>query len=258
MNKTTYDKLSRIRGGKWVLGIYSWLKIRFRFIYGFFSYQAKSKRNPRQINLSLGSFILKPMFKDVTAKTSFDSHYVYHTAWAARVLKEEGIKKHIDIGSHHYFATLVSAFIPIDFYDYRPLSIDMTGLSCGKADLTQLDFSDNSIYSLSCMHVVEHIGLGRYGDPIDPNGDLKAMIELSRVVEPGGHLLFVVPVGKTKLCFNAHRIYNPTDITKIFNNFKLLEFAVVTDKKKFIRFSNPEFYKMETYACGMYHFQKPH
>ena len=251
-----YDKLSQIWGTKWLLRIYSWLKIRVRFIVGFFIYQAKSHRNPRQTSMGLGSYKIKPVFKDATTNTFFDSHYVYHTAWAARVLKEKKIKHHIDIGSHHYFAALVSAFIPLDFYDYRPLSIDVSGLSCRKADLTQLDFTDNSIYSLSCMHVVEHIGLGRYGDPIDPNSDIKAMIELSRVVEPGGHLLFVVPVGKPKLCFNAHRIYNPTDIINIFNNFKLLEFAVVTDKKEFIRFSNPEFYKMETYACGMYHFQK--
>ena len=78
----------------------------------------------------------------------------------------------------------------------------------GSADLTQLHFESESIESLSCLHTVEHIGLGRYGDPIDYDGDLKAIRELKRVVVKGGSILFVVPVGKPKIIFNAHRIYS--------------------------------------------------
>ena len=47
-----------------------------------------------------------------------------------------------------------------------------------------------------------------YLSPIDPEGDLKAVKELSRVVTKGGSLLFVVPVGKPRIQFNAHRIYS--------------------------------------------------
>jgi hypothetical protein len=45
------------------------------------------------------------------------------------------------------------------------------------------------------MHVVEHVGLGRYGDPIDANGDAQAIKELKCVLWPGGVLYFVVPTG---------------------------------------------------------------
>ncbi|NDC42314.1 MAG: DUF268 domain-containing protein, partial [Chitinophagia bacterium] len=56
-----------------------------------------------------------------------------------------------------------------------------------------LPFESDSIPSLSCMHTIEHVGLGRYGDQLDPQGDLKAIAELKRVVQPGGDLLFVTP-----------------------------------------------------------------
>ena len=53
------------------------------------------------------------------------------------------------------------------------------------------------------MHVIEHIGLGRYGDEMDPDGDLKAIDELKRVLSRKGDLLFVVPVGKPKIMYNV-------------------------------------------------------
>jgi len=151
---------------------------------------------------------------------SYDAHYVHHTAWAARVLAETKPKKHVDIGSLLYFSTILSAFVNIEHYDMRPTDLFIPGLFIGQADLMALPFEDNSIESLSCMHVVEHCGLGRYGDPLDPDGDLKAMRELQRVLAPGGQLLFVVPVGKPEIVFNAHKIYDPKQILKVFEGLE--------------------------------------
>jgi hypothetical protein len=119
---------------------------------------------------------------DKSNNTNFDTHYIYHPAWAARILKELNPEIHIDISSSLSFCSIVSAFLPIEFYDYRPASISLSNLKSNHADLTKLFFKDNSIHSLSCMHTVEHIGLGRYGDPIDYDGDLKAINELKRVL----------------------------------------------------------------------------
>ena len=69
------------------------------------------------------------------------------------------------------------------------------------------------------------------GDPIDPEGDLKAITELKRVVKKGGSILFVVPVGKPKIMFNAHRISDPTMILNYFSGFELRNFSLVTDRK---------------------------
>ena len=93
-----------------------------------------------------------PQIFDKTFTTSFDGHYIYHTAWAARKVGEFLPKKHVDISSSLYFSSIVSAFVPVDFYDYRPAQLNLSHLSSRKGDLMALPFEDSSILSLSCMH----------------------------------------------------------------------------------------------------------
>jgi SAM-dependent methyltransferase len=196
---------------------------------------------------------------DKTKTTVFDANYIYHVSWAARVLTKTRPQAHVDISSSLYFNGIVSAFIPVKFYDYRPTDLKLSGLENDRADLLTLDFKDNSIQSLSCMHVVEHIGLGRYGDPIDPDGDLKAIKELKRVLAPGGNLLFVVPVGKPSIVFNAHRIYSFEQVTELFKDLDLIESAVVLIEQKtpeMIMNPTREDLKDVKYACGCYWFRK--
>ena len=184
---------------------------------------------------------------------------MYHPAWAARILAETQAAEHVDISSILSFSTLVSAFVPTRFYDYRPAALDLDGLTTGKADLTALPFDSNSILSLSCMHTVEHVGLGRYGDPLDPAGDRKAMGELRRVLAPGGSLLFVVPVGRSRTAFNGHRIYACRQILEGFQDLKLVEFSLVPDDPKhgLIRHASLSLADAQEYGCGCFWFQKP-
>jgi len=201
---------------------------------------------------------LYPQPFDKTILTGFDRHYVYHTAWAARCVKKINPLKHIDIASSLYFSSIVSAFVPVDFYDYRPAELSLSGLTSKHANLMKLPFSDNSILSLSCMHTVEHIGLGRYGDQLDPEGDIKAITELKRVLAPGGSLLFVVPIGnKAKIMFNAHRIYTIKMIQELFADFTLKEFAIIPERHGDIQI-NPDLNSLElgSYDCGCFWFKK--
>jgi SAM-dependent methyltransferase len=200
-----------------------------------------------------------PCLNDKTPTSSFDRHYIYHPAWASRILSKTRPSRHVDISSSLHFCSLVSAFVPVDFYDYRPAELFLPGLNCGKADLLQLPFPSASIESLSCMHVLEHIGLGRYGDQHDPNGDLKAIRELCRVLSKGGNLLVVVPVGRSRIMFNAHRIYDFQDFRDYFKPLNLVEFALISgDNSTGGLLYNPaaELVNKQEYGCGCYWFQK--
>jgi ubiquinone/menaquinone biosynthesis C-methylase UbiE len=154
---------------------------------------------------------------------------------------------------------MLSAFVPVEFYDYRPANLKLSNLRSAFADLTKLHFQSNSIESLSCMHVVEHVGLGRYGDPLDASGDVKAIRELKRVVAPEGHLLFVTPIGKPKIAYNAHRIYSYRQISDLFSDFTLTEYTLIPDdavENGPVLNASEELTDQQTWGCGCFWFTK--
>ena len=106
------------------------------------------------------------------------------------------------------------------------------------------------------MHTVEHIGLGRYGDELDPKGDLTAIAELKRVLASGGDLLFVTPVGRPKIEFNGQRIYSYEMIVEYFAPFVLKEFSLIPDAGGFIEGADPALVAQQAYGCGCFWFKK--
>ncbi len=242
-----------------VVGIYQFLKgiLSLPSFYGDYrKFKRAQKKITARFPVKTKDFFL--CLFDKTTDTPFDPHYTYHPAWAARILAKENPKKHIDISSTVKFCTVVSAFIPVDFYDYRPAQLHLSGLQSKRGDLLALPFKDNSVESISCMHTIEHIGLGRYGEPIDPDGDIKAINELKRVLKPGGSLLFVVPVGRSRIEFNAHRIYSYEQITSYFSELELMDFSLIPDdwKNGIIKNASPEFVSSQRYGCGCFWFKK--
>jgi hypothetical protein len=209
--------------------------------------------------LSIRAEDMNPQLADRSAETPIDRHYTYHPAWAARVLARTRPAKHVDISSILHFCTIVSAFVPVEFYDFRPAPVELDGLYAGSVDITRLPFAGDSISSLSCMHVIEHIGLGRYGDPVDPDGDLKAISELVRVLAPGGDLLIATPVGQPKVAFNAHRIYDHEAFARYFSPLELVEFALIKEQGASGLIFEPaaEVVRSESYGCGCFWFRKP-
>jgi len=197
-----------------------------------------------------------PQLHDRIRASVVDGHYFYVNGWAMRQIVAQRPNNHVDIGSLTMFVNLLSAVLPVTFIEYRPLRSSIIGLTSLSGDILNLPFHDGSVESLSCLHVIEHIGLGRYGDPLNPHGTHKACAELMRVLAPGGNLYLAVPVGKPRVCFNAHRIHAPKTIVEYFAGLELVEFSGVHDDGQFAERVSLEEFEDSRYACGMFRFRR--
>ncbi|MGV3764006.1 DUF268 domain-containing protein [Parapedobacter sp.] len=208
----------------------------------------------------LSTDLFYPCLTDATSNTAFDRHYIYHPAWAMRIIKSVNPDRHVDISSTLHFCSMLSAVVPTDFYDYRPADLVLDNLTSSFADITCLPFPNDSVLSLSCMHTVEHIGLGRYGDKLDYDGDLKAISELKRVIAPGGSLLFVVPLGRESvICFNAHRIYDKHQVLSLFSDMELMDFTLIPEDGVdggLVPNPSETLLAKQFYGCGCFWFKK--
>ena len=247
-----YLKNYTVRLGKDIL-------IRFprkvaRLFEFFGEYLDFKKKNDNRFSVKLKD--VYPCLGNKLPKTPFDHHYIYHPAWAARILAKTRPEYHLDFSSILSFSSIVSAFIPIKFYDYRVVNLQLSNWESGFADLNKLPFETDSQPSISCMHTVEHIGLGRYGDAIDAEGDLKAINELKRIVQPGGDLLFVTPVGRSRIEYNAHRIFSYEQVVDYFAPLRLMEFSLVPDGGGLIENASKDLVHQQEYGCGCFWFKK--
>ena len=203
-----------------------------RLIEFYSSYKKYKHLISNAEELSISDFC--PCINDDTQKTPFDAHYFYQGVWAFRKIKEKGVKSHIDVGSEIRWLGLLSTITKVIFIDIRPFETDLKDLIVKKGNILNMPFEDNSVDSISSLHVAEHIGLGRYGDELDPEGTIKACKELSRILAVNGNLYFSVPVGKQKTYFNAHRVHFPRTIIEYFKDLRLIELSGVTDSGQFI------------------------
>lgn len=198
-----------------------------------------------------------PCLADWVSSTPFDPHYFYQGAWLSRRIAEAKPELHVDVGSSVLTVGVMSAQVLTVFVDYRPLNAQLPNLLNVGGSIVSLPFATASIDSLSCLHVLEHIGLGRYGDPIDPAGSEKALHELKRVLAPRGRLYLSVPVGRERVCFNAHRVFDPQTIIITLSDFNLLEFGLVDDSGVYKESAFPEAACHLEYGCGLFVFEKP-
>lgn len=246
--------------GRWV---WNWLRqiadpVRaIKGVLGYWRYFAdwyQYARMPKAETIRLANTY--PQVHDRTSTTPFDAHYFYVNGWAMRRIVVTAPCFHVDVGSQTIFANLLGGAIPVVFVDYRPLEAKLAGLQCTGGSLLALPFADRSVASLSCLHVIEHIGLGRYGDPLDPEGTWKAMRELVRVLAPGGNLFLAAPVGQPRLCFNAHRIHAAGAIREMVSELRLVEFSGVNDKGRYMERVDLSAFKDSEYACGFFWFAR--
>ena len=191
-----------------------------------------------------------------------NGHYFHQDLLVANYVFKSNPRRHIDIASRlDGFVAHVAAFREIEVVDVRPLSLsEHENITFRQADLMNPQ-EIGSTDSLSCLHAVEHFGLGRYTDPIDINGFDKGVSNLVKIVEPGGILYLSFPIGsRDEVHFNAHRIFAPTSILDhrcIAGYMELIRFDYVDDNGDLhLNVSPNDCGAGIRFGCGIYTFKK--
>lgn len=203
-------------------------------------------------NIAFSWLRLFPMIKDKTSSTPIEPSYYFQDTWACGQLFKYSPKQHYDVGSNVTTVGIISQFVPTTFIDIRPIDLILPNLTFLKGDILHLPLADNSIESFSSLCVLEHIGLGRYGDQLDQWGTEKAVAEIKRVLKKNGHLLVSLPIDNAnKIYFNAHRAFTREYLLELFNDLTLIEEKYIYGRKMYDRYSAEK-----GFGTGVYHFQK--
>jgi SAM-dependent methyltransferase len=168
-----------------------------------------------------------PCLYDRTATSGIDAHYFHQAIWAFRCILESHPSEHVDIGSEVNFVGLLTTITSVSFVDIRPLVLNIPNYRGLSGSVLALPFESASVLSLSSLHVIEHIGLGRYGDPVDPEGSAKAAREIVRVVAAGGRAYISVPIGRPRVQFNGQRVFTVDGVRRMFAGLDLVEMAII-------------------------------
>ena len=185
-----------------------------------------------------GNLKIKPCLHDYDTEAGLtQSEYFWQDLFVARKIFNANPEHHVDIGSRiDGFVAHVASFRSIEVLDIRPVTTQISNINFKQVDL--LDFNRVSQMleinekgycdSLSCLHALEHFGLGRYGDPINPKGFKMAITNMTSLLMKGGKLYLSTPIGCECVLYNSNWIFDPRTIHDyvISCNMKLDELTV--------------------------------
>lgn len=189
--------------------------------------------------------------------------YFHQDLLVASFVHAASPKRHVDIGSRvDGFVAHVAAYREVDVFDIRPMppsvhtNIRFVQVDMMKVDTNVVGLSD----SVSCLHAIEHFGLGRYGDDIDPDGHKRGFANICKLVAPGGMLYMGVPISAAnQVQFNANRLFHPMDIfswTPDIGDFDLVRFDYVDDHGDLHLNGDPASCPVRRDGCGIYSFRR--
>lgn len=159
-------------------------------------------------------------------------HYFFLDLFVAQRIFLNKPVKHVDIASRiDGFVAHVASYREIELLDIRAVESKITNVKFTQLDLMDdINIPDNYCDSISCLHALEHFGLGRYGDPLNPNGHLNGFRNITRMLKKGGRFYFAVPLGPQRIEFNAHRVFSLSYLLKLVNNDYDIESFSYIDK----------------------------
>lgn len=218
--------------------------------------------NKQNMNVKVGVF---PCLHDAgDFAGSVGGHYFWQDLWVAQKIFRNSPNRHVDVGSRlDGFVTHVASFRNIEVLDIRPLDRAIANVTFLQADLMNketglVEMAD----SVSCLHVIEHFGLGRYGDPISPNGHIVGLRNIAALVARGGTLYLSFPTGQPRVEFNAHRVLDLSEILSELPEFSFQEGLLVDDSDATKEFERHDFDELkntanrQTYGCVVLALQK--
>jgi SAM-dependent methyltransferase len=225
----------------------------------------KMKKMLRQTNNA--SFrILKfyPVFGEKRSHNSIPWNYFFQDLWVAQLILQNNPIKHVDVGSRiDGFVAHIATFRQIEVYDIRSVRNDIPNVKFVQVDLCseKFHFADYCD-SISSLHVIEHLGLGRYGDRIDPDAYVKGLRNITKALKNDGLFYLSVPIGKQRIEFNAHRVFSASYIIELLKPYyKLENFGYINDQSLFfpnVSITDSGFDNSFGcfYGCGIFIFRK--
>ena len=148
------------------------------------------------------------------------SEYFWQDLLVARAIYAAMPVKHVDIGSRvDGFVAHVASFRECEVFDVRPISSIVPGVIFRQADMMNPASFPSTVDggycdSLSCLHAIEHFGLGRYGDPVNPQGYQCGIANMAQLLLPGGTFYLSTPIGQERVEFNANWVFDPRTIVR--------------------------------------------
>ncbi len=167
---------------------------------------------------------------------SVEGHYFHQDLLIAQKIFKNKPKEHFDVGSRiDGFVSNVATFMKIDIMDIRPLKSKVDNIHFMKGDLCGFQIEElasiKKYDSVSCLHTIEHMGLGRYGDDVIKDGYKIAIKNLKGMTAKGGVLYLSVPISnRQRIEFNAHRVFNIKTILDECKDLELVSFSFVDDE----------------------------
>lgn len=153
-------------------------------------------------------------------------HYFWQDLVVAQEIFRRAPRRHIDVGSRLAgFVSHVASYRTIETIDLRPLTVTVPGVIFRQGDLLDLAHSEElRTDSLSCLHTLEHIGLGRYGDRINANGWKEGLDACVTMLDDGGTLYVSVPCGfEQRVEFNSQRVFSVPYFSRALEESCLIE-----------------------------------